>query len=116
MTALPRHRQHDREEAIERTLPELKAAKCDVHVLLAHGSVDEAKRLGRKYDDFQIVVAAGGDDPTYQPETIETGAMLMQTGIKGKYVLVVGLFDDPQERFRYQRVPLGCRAHAGGRP
>ena len=35
--------------------------------------------------------------------------MFMQTGVKSKYVMVVGVFADPKQPLRYQRIPLDDR-------
>ena len=98
-------------EGLRSVMPKLKAADCDVLVLLAHASVSEAKNLAREFPEFNVVVAAGalgdGTDPLYQPEVIDgTKAMFVQTGIKGMFAGVIGVFDDAETPLRYQRVPL----------
>ncbi len=101
----------DPAEGLQAVLPKLRSAACDVLVLLAHASVPEAKKLARAYPEFDIVVAAGapgdGTDPLYQPEVIEgTDALFVQTGMKGMFAGVIGVFDDEKTPLRYQRVPL----------
>ncbi|MBP86150.1 MAG: hypothetical protein CMJ64_05460 [Planctomycetaceae bacterium] len=99
------------EAGLDEVMPTLRAADCDLLVLLAHASIDETKELARKYSDFDLVVTTGGrPEPSYQPEEIDgTKAMLIQTGKKAMYTVVVGVFDDEQQTLRYQRVPLDAR-------
>lgn len=91
--------------------PKLKAEKCDVYVLLAHASLGESKIIATKFPEFDIVVSAGGKgEPTLEPEKIPgSKGVLLQVGTKGMYVGVVGLFDGPSPKLRYQRVPLDDR-------
>jgi hypothetical protein len=101
-------------EALQATLPELTAANCDLLVLLVHGSVEEARELAQQFPAFQVVVAAGnsGDPavPPFQPAPIPgSSAMLIQSGIKGMYASVVGIFADEQKPLRYQRVVFDAR-------
>ena len=96
------------EAGLDEVMPTLQAANCDLLVLLAHASLDETKQLIRKYSDFDLVVTTGGrTEPSYQPEPIDgTTVMLVQTGKKAMYSVVVGVFDAPDQPLRYQRVPL----------
>lgn len=101
----------DPAEGLRTVMPKLQAVKCDVLVLLAHASVAEAKELAREFPQFDIVVAAGapgdGTDPLYQPEVVEGAkAMFVQSGTKGMFAGVIGVFDDAETPLRYQRVPL----------
>jgi hypothetical protein len=100
-------------EGLAKVAPKLAAEKCDVQVLLVHGDPQEAGDLSRQFPQFQIVVTAGGaEEPPKQPATIPgSGALLIEYGQKGKYLSVVGFFNDPNpaKRYRYQRVPLDSR-------
>lgn len=101
----------DPAEGLRSVMPKLQAANCDVLVLLAHASVAEGKQLARDFPQFDIVVAAGapgdGTDPLYQPAVIDgTKTMFVQSGIKGMFAGVIGVFDDAETPLRYQRVPL----------
>jgi hypothetical protein len=91
--------------------PKLEAQQCDLYVLLAHASIDESKELAKKFPHFDVVVTAGGaGEPTLAPEPIEgCKSVLVQVGTKGMYVGVLGVFDDANQRLRYQRVPLDDR-------
>jgi hypothetical protein len=97
--------------ALQKTTPELAAAKCDVYVLLSHASIDESKEYGKQFPLFDLVVTAGvAGEPSHRMEAIEgSRAKLVQVGTKGMYVSVVGMFDEAKEPFRLQRVPLDGR-------
>ncbi|MBI3464170.1 MAG: hypothetical protein HY000_14105 [Planctomycetes bacterium] len=97
-------------EAISTILPELKS-QADYLVLLAHATQAETIALAQQFPDFDVVVTAeGGDEPPRQPRTIEgTKTLLIEVGHKGMFLSVLGLYDDPQQPWRYQRVPLDHR-------
>jgi len=101
----------DPEQALTKVLPELQQQNCDLYVLLAHASIEESKRLAAKFPALDVVVTAGGlGDPLYKPEPIpDSDAILVQVGIKGMHVGVLGMFDDETRPLRYQRVPLDDR-------
>ena len=86
-------------------------AECDVRLLLAHTTKAEAIELVKLYPNFDfVVVAEGGDEPPYLPESIEgTRTKLIEVGHKGMYCVVLGLYDDKKDPVRYQRVALDSR-------
>lgn len=94
------------EVGLEKVLPAFDEAKCNLRVLLANTEYEEAKALAEKFPQFDVVIAAAGaGDPAPTPEKIgETQLILV--GEKSMYAGVLGVFDDPQQQFRYQRVPL----------
>ncbi len=98
------------EQAIEAVLPALKE-KANVLVLLAHADMEETIRLSKRFPEFRLVVTAGGaPEPPAKPARVEdSGALLVEVGEKGMDAIVVGIFDDPQQPTRYQRVPLDSR-------
>jgi hypothetical protein len=98
-------------DGLDAVLPAIRDAGCDLRVLLVQGSTDETEELARKYPDFQIVVTAGGGgEPPFQPQPVSgTNSLLVQVGLKGMFAIVLGYFDDPQQPWRYQRVPLDSR-------
>ncbi|MFZ5833721.1 MAG: multiheme c-type cytochrome, partial [Planctomycetota bacterium] len=99
----------DPAEAIRKVLPELKQ-KADYLILLAHAGKDEAAELARQFPEFQIVVDASDiAEPPGKPEMVGEKTLLIQVGEKGMNAVVVGLYDDPQTPWRYQRVPLDSR-------
>jgi hypothetical protein len=97
--------------ALREVWPKLKAAQCDLYVLLVYGSAEETKRLARQSPDFDIVVMAGDPgEPTYEAERIaDTRAILVAVGQKAMHVCVVGVYPNREPRLRYQRVPLDSR-------
>jgi hypothetical protein len=101
----------DPTEAVAKVAPLLAAERCDVQVLMVHGDPAEAETLARKFPQFDMVLSAGGaEEPPNRPAAIEgSRAMRIEVGHKGMYVVVVGLYDDPQAPLRYQRVPLDAR-------
>jgi len=99
------------EEGLQEVWPQLEQAACDLYVLLANASLEESQQLAKKFTGFDIVVTTGSaSDPPYQPDLIEgLEALFVEVGVKGMFAIVIGLFDDPGQRFRYQRVPLDAR-------
>jgi len=98
-------------KALKELMPTLAQENCDVLVLLVHADPDEAKALSRQFPQFQLVAATGGaEEPPLDLRKIEgSEARLIQVGHKGMYVVVLGIYDDQDEPFRYQRVPLDHR-------
>jgi Cytochrome c554 and c-prime len=97
--------------ALKKIAPELQSKQCDLYVLLAHAPLDEARKLAQDVPMFDLVVASGENTlPSRELESIEgTKTRLLQLGQKAMYVGVLGVFDDPQNPFRYESVPLDAR-------
>ena len=95
-------------EAIDEIWPEMDAAQADLYVLLAHANLEETEELARRFPQFDVVITAGGaDEPPLGPDAIEgSDATVVQTGSKGMYISVIGLFSDGDQRIRFERVPL----------
>jgi hypothetical protein len=98
-------------ESLTKLQPDLQKQGCQMWVLLAHASLEESRRLAEKFPLFDVVVTAGGlGDPLYQPDRIPgSDTLLVQVGIKGMYVGILGIFHDARTPLRYQRVPLDER-------
>jgi hypothetical protein len=97
------------EEGLQKVLPQLENAGCDLLVLLVNASLDEAKSLAEKHQQFDVVVAAAGSgEPSGAMEQIGR-TQLIQVGEKSMYAGVLGVYEDEQNRFRYERVPLDDR-------
>jgi hypothetical protein len=100
----------DPDEALNDILPDLER---DTHmqVLMVQGSADSARKLAEAHPGFEIVVATSEfTDPPQDAEVLNDGkTQLIAVGRKGQYVGVVGLYQDPARKFRYQRVELGLR-------
>ena len=99
------------DEALREVWSELAEQECDLYVLLTQASIQESEELAQKVPHFDVVVTSGGaGEPTHKAEKIPgTNAVMVQVGTKGMHVGVVGVFEDPDQRLRYQRVPLDAR-------
>lgn len=97
--------------SLQKVVPDLQAQGCDYIVLLAHASLAESAELARSVPGIHLVVTSGGfGEPTLNPEPIEGSQTLMlQVGTKGMYGGIVGLFDDPQQPVRYQRLAISSQ-------
>ncbi|MDR1962676.1 MAG: hypothetical protein LBQ50_02740, partial [Planctomycetaceae bacterium] len=103
--------QHD--DAIKRLkeiLPQFAAEKCDKRVLIIHGSGEETKRIVKAVPgQFDYIIPSDTPaEPPFRPNWIEN-SMLVEVGEKGKFAVAIGLYDDPNQPYRYQRVPLDSR-------
>jgi hypothetical protein len=99
----------DPEKKLADLLPKLKK-EVDYLVLLAYADTKESTALGRRFPEFQVVVTAGGaPEPPAEPARIDGKSLLVEVGDKGQNAIVIGLYDDPQQPWRYQRVPLDSR-------
>ena len=94
----------------QEVLPKLAAEKCDRNVLIIHGSDNEINQLldqfAKKFDF--ILPSSTSAEPPLQPKK-NGNAIILEVGEKGRYAIAVGLFDDPKEPIRYERVPLDAR-------
>jgi hypothetical protein len=99
----------DAAAAVAKVIPEL--AGCDLKVLLVHGKPAEATELAKQFPQFDFVGTTGGaETPPDRSKAIPgVEPYLIETGQKGQYVTVIGVYDDPAEPFKYQRVPLDHR-------
>lgn len=99
--------------ALKNALAEMGEAGCELRVLMAFATLDETKAMIQACPDFDLVITAGGDgEPTLHPEMVEAGGRkvpMVQVGVKGMYVGVVGWFPGTPEPLLYQRVPLDDR-------
>ena len=79
--------------------------------MLAHTTVEEASALATEFKKLDLVCVSGvADEPVFRLEQVPgTKTQLVQTGGKGMFCGVVGVFANEQQRFRYQRVPLDSR-------
>jgi hypothetical protein len=99
--------------SLKNALSEMNEAGCELRVLLAFSTLEETKALIQACPEFDLVITAGGDgEPTLHPEMVEAEGRkipMVQVGVKGMYVGVVGWFPGTAEPLRYQRVPLDAR-------
>jgi hypothetical protein len=104
----------DPNTALKRVVPAFEKEPCRLLVLLAHASVEESKELAREFPQFQVVVTAGGAPEPPADRTVLAGGKqtLVEVGEKGMNAIVLGVFDDPKQPVRYQRVILDSRYSA----
>jgi hypothetical protein len=98
-------------EGLKTVVPQIEAANCDVKILLVHGDPEEAAALAKQFPQFNFVGTTGGaETPPNRSRPIEgTDSYLVEAGHKGQYAIAIGVYDDPQQPVRYQRVPLDHR-------
>jgi hypothetical protein len=101
----------DPSKALAEVLPKLKAAKCQRLVLMVYGTREEAVKLANEFPDFDLAVVSGdAETPPAQPTVLkDSDTLLIELGYKGMYVGVLGVYDNPKQPIRYQRVPLDAR-------
>ena len=105
------------DDALPGVLSDLEK-NTQMQVLLVQAAPDSARSLAEKYPGFDVVVCpTPNDSPPDDAERLNGGkTLLVQVGQKGKYVGVVGVFDDPSRPYRYQRVTLGTRYDGEAKP
>lgn len=99
-------------EEPEKKLTELQAelqdAKCDSYILIVHGTEEETTSLAQKFPFFDYILTS--DTPSEPPaelRSLNDKQSLIEVGEKGKYAIVLGLYEDGE--VRYQRVALDSR-------
>lgn len=99
--------------ALEKVLQDFDDQQVDFRILLSHSHPDESRQLAQDFPQFDVIVLAqafGDPDPNAAPEQIGD-TLLIQTGHKGKYVGVLGIYpNDDKTPVRYQLMPLERRA------
>lgn len=98
------------ETALKEVVAKLKK-EADFLILLSHATPAESMALARKFPEFHLVVTAGGgDEPPAAPRELEgSKTLIVEVGHKGMFMCVLGLFDDKDKPWRFQRVPLDKR-------
>jgi len=94
--------------ALKEVAGKLRTEKCDYMVLVSHASLEESREIAKAVPSFSLIITSGGfGEPTFQPEQIPgTNSLMVQVGTKGMYTGLFGVFNDPKQPFRYQRVAL----------
>ncbi len=98
-------------ESLRTVLDTFRQEDCELFILLAHASLAETRELVKKFPEIQIVVTAGGaGEPTVKPERVPGAhAYIIQVGTKGMHVGALGIYMDPKQPVRYERIPLDAR-------
>ncbi len=80
-------------------------------VLTCNSPQKEIDAIVKQYPQITDIVTSGnGDIPPAQPAVVPgTKTLVLETGHKGMYALALGIYDDPKEPLRYQRIPLDAR-------
>ena len=97
--------------SLELVASKLRKEKCDFLVLISHASLEESRAIAKAVPDFSLVLTSGGfGEPAFQPEKIAgTQSLMVQAGTKGMYAGLVGVFDNPNQPIRYQRIALSSQ-------
>lgn len=86
-------------DALPDVIEKLKAQKCDLLVLLTHGSLSESKSLAKQFPEFKLVVSTGPVEDPLANNPIRIGETTFAVvGHKGKRVGVVGIYPDSKDR------------------
>ncbi len=96
------------EKKLKELAPRMKKAACDKWTLIVHGTEAETEALAKKFPIFDFVLTA--DSPSAPPaeaKSLGDDRMLIEVGEKGKYAVVLGLYESGE--IRYQRVALDSR-------
>lgn len=97
-------------ESLPPTIEALEAEECDLLVLLAQTTWEEAQELAAQYPQFDYIATATPGEPRLDLQSVEDSPTeIVDLGEKGMFLGVVGLFDDEETPVRYQRVPLDSR-------
>lgn len=98
------------EVALAQVMPELNK-RSELKILLAYDTVENSIALSKRFPEFAVVVTSEGPpSPPAKPTVIpETKALLIEVGEKGMDAIVLGLYADENQPYRYQRVPLDSR-------
>ncbi len=94
--------------ALEKVLQQFDQEYVDFRILLSHSLPDESRELAKAFPQFDVIVLAQGfsDPDPGAPLEIIGQTLILQVGHKGKYAGVLGLYDDAEQPYRYQCIPL----------
>ena len=99
-------------EALAEVIPQLQEQQCDLLILLAQATLDEASELARQFPFDLVIATTGVAEPPREPYRVEVEGretFVVELGHKGMYAAVVGVYEGGDRRFRFQRVPLDSR-------
>ncbi len=98
-------------QALAEVMPVFRREGCRRIILLAQANDAETKEFAREFPRLDLIVtAAGAGEPTLEPVSVEGArAKIIQVGTKGMYVGLVGLYEGPPARIRYERIELDAR-------
>ncbi|MGL6227441.1 MAG: multiheme c-type cytochrome [Thermoguttaceae bacterium] len=100
---------------VREILPALEKENCDYLVLISHGKrgqvLEETEEFLKSFPKkFGIVVVSDppAEPPRQAPKVID-GRYFIEVGEKGKFAVVLGVFDDAKNPVRYQAVAIDSR-------
>lgn len=97
-------------DAIPAAAELMQSAGCELKVLMCYATMEETEEIVMAHPNFDLVICSGVDgEPTIEPTMMTAGDRqipVVQTGIKGMYVGVVGWFPGEEKPLRYQRIAL----------
>lgn len=100
----------DPAKKLREILPKLRKENCDKLILIVHGTEQETQNLAKQFVDFDFVLTSDGATiPPDHAKILNGKQQLIEVGEKGKYAIVLGIYDDPAQPLRYQRVALDSR-------
>lgn len=98
--------------ALQNVIPALAKEGCQRIIVLTYSSPQkEIEAIVKQFPLITDIVTSGnGDIPPAEPSFVPgTRTLQLETGHKGMYALALGIFDNPQQPVRYQRIPLDAR-------
>ena len=106
----------DMNRALATVIPQMQQQQCDLMVLVAWTSEENCRQLAQQFPFFDLLVTtSGAGDPWLNPQAIQSPTsthvtQMIQVGVKGMYVGLVGLYTGPNgKRLKYERVTLDHR-------
>jgi hypothetical protein len=97
----------DPKAVLPKVIADLKREEPAFLVLLAHGNKEEAKDLAEAFPEFRIILTAGSPDDAVPRPTVVNDAWIIETGVKGRAVGVLGYYPANEGRpFRYELIEL----------
>ncbi|MFO0011336.1 MAG: multiheme c-type cytochrome [Planctomycetota bacterium] len=99
------------DQGLNQAIKAIDQEKCDFKILIAHASLDETRDIVKRFPYFDVVLTSGGfGEPTFRPEILPgIKTQIVQAGSKGMYAGIIGLFDEPSQPMRYQRIALSSQ-------
>lgn len=94
---------------LQKVMAAFDEQNVDVRILLSQSTVEESVKFAEQFPSLNIILTAEGvGDPNPQDAPRKVGdTLIIETGRKGKYVGVLGVYpNDPENPFRYQLVEL----------
>ncbi len=92
---------------------QLQSQKCDFLLLLSHGTTDDARKFAKTFPQFSVILTAGGPDEASGKPIMVNNTMILEVGVKGRAVGVLGYYPDAQQKLRFELVELDSARFPG---